>query len=359
MSLSKFSETAVLISFLFATIIFVQPLAAQERTKSFQVNSGGTLTLSTNPGNITLTTWNKKEISVEIKGLDDDDLDEVEITQNGNEINISYDGSSGWSDDADFYINLPSVFNVNLKTTGGDIKIKNALEGMVKCSTAGGNINTSDIKGAVKLNTSGGDIETGDISGELNLNTQGGNITVGKVNNGAATVNTMGGNINISDVSSNLKAKTYGGNIKIGNVGGDANVTTFGGNINLDKVTGSAEMNTYGGNISLKSASGKVDAKTQGGNLTLKNITGSIDAFTAGGNILVELIPSGTEKSSIKTSAGEIELLFPGTQKRQLKRKLNTMDGVTSRIITKSIPILKRNHITLTKIKTKLTLYIF
>ena len=248
-------KTIKLIMFSIGMMILLSSVAAaqknkdrsgEESTKSFSVDKGGKLVVNVNPGDIVVSTSSKNEVTIRIRGLDRDDLNDVEMKQSGNAVYVTY--NSDWGSDGEFYINVPSQFNVELKTTAGDIKVTGNLYGDAYINTQGGDIKTQNIKGKAKINTQGGDVTLGDIDGSLYVNTMGGEIRIGSIRGDYADVNTMGGEIHIKDVSSGIKAKTMGGDITLGNIGGDATVTTFGGNITLDKVSGSATMETYGGN---------------------------------------------------------------------------------------------------------------
>lgn len=310
--------------FLFAanSHIYSSAKEVQENTKSFKVDKGGQLVVNVSPGEINVSVWDKNEVFIKVIGLDEDDLKSVKMNKSGNTVTIKYGGEWGWSDDAEYYFTIPKEFSLDLKTSGGNITLKDDIKGEVEMSTAGGNVKLKSVIGNVKVSTSGGEITTGNVNGRLYLSTMGGNIRVGTITGGEAKVSTMGGNIQVDGADSNLEVKTYGGNIRIGNIGGDASVTTFGGNISLDKVSGSAEMSTYGGNLYLKGATGKVKAKTMGGNISLKDVTGSINASTAAGDVYVELNPSGGGSSSLTTSAGELELCIPATAKATIEARI-------------------------------------
>lgn len=282
--------------------------------KSFTVGKGGKLTVNVSPGELTIKTWNQNKVEIKADGFDKRDIENIDITQNGNDIKIKYESEFGWGGDGDFVITVPEQYNIDLRTTSGDLLIKGNLTGYAKASTMGGDISVKDIKGNVDLSTQGGDIRTGDLEGVIMLNTMGGDIQTGKLNGKDAQIYTMGGEINIKSSSSDIKTKTYGGDIQIGDVGGSVDLVTYGGNIKVNTVGGNAKLETYGGNLFLNGANGEVLAKTNGGNINLKNITGSVEARTMAGDISLELNPSGS-KSSISTNTGEIELFLPSDAK--------------------------------------------
>lgn len=281
------------------------------RTKSFNVAKGGTLEVTVDGGDIRISVWEKNEVYVKAEGIYDEDLDHLKMTQSGNDVRVELRNRWGSHGHARFDITVPSQYNANLHTAGGDIELRGTLNGTVKGSTSGGNVTLGNITGGkVDMSTSGGDMRTGDIQADVTLHTSGGNIELGSVG-GEVNVSTSGGDIDVKSVGKSLKANTSGGNIDIGDVGGEAKVSTSGGDIKVRKVSGSASLNTSGGNIELGSASGYVKAHTSGGNLNLENITGSIDGSTSGGDVVAELRPSGKGKSKLSSSGGEITLSIP------------------------------------------------
>jgi len=288
------------------------------RTKSFSVEKGGRFELTTRSGDVRITPWSKNEVNVTAEGIDDEDLDRLKMTQSGNTVRVDFRPRSSWGgwdgDQIRFDISVPADFNVQMKTSGGDLEVMGSINGRIEGSTSGGDINLDNVAGTVDMSTSGGDIKVGDIKGNVDLNTSGGNITLRKVD-GEAKVKTSGGDIRVESVGKRLEARTSGGDIEIGDVGGEANVSTAGGDVKVKKVSGGAKLKTSGGDIILSGASGTVEAGTAGGDIDLTNITGSIEAKTAGGDIKAELIPSGKGGSELVTAGGNIRLAVPENAK--------------------------------------------
>ncbi|PKL90089.1 MAG: hypothetical protein CVV23_01735 [Ignavibacteriae bacterium HGW-Ignavibacteriae-2] len=292
-----------------ATFVFAEQ---QGITKSYKVSKGVTLDVSVNPGDIIIKSWDKNEISFNSKDMDANDWRNVEFKEIDNTLYFNFRPKKGWGN---FTFFVPSVTHLRLRTTNGDIELKNKITGDVDLRTSGGDLITNEIQGRLTASTSGGDIHLGDISGPINVNTSGGDIIIGSVSGNNAEVNTMGGDIQIIGTEGNLNAKTYGGDITIGDIGGNAFVTTFGGDVELKNVSGKAIMETYGGDISLLSANGHVSAETKGGDISLKNVKGSLDAKTSGGSIYAELDPAHSGQSNLKSANGQIELRLSPSSK--------------------------------------------
>jgi len=323
--------TGVLFTILF--LLTLDCLAQRDRdkefvtTKSFSVSKGGMLDISVNGGDIHITPWDKNEVLIKIRGIDDEDLEDVSMTLDGkNTVRIDDNSTDDWLGDARFDINVPSHFDLDLRTNSGLIDIQGSLSGKVRGMTSAGDVRLGNITGTVDMNTSGGNIRSGEIQGNLLLKTSGGDIRVGTVT-GEADVNTSGGNIQMENIKKTLWARTSGGDIVIGDVGGEATISTSGGNIVVGKVSGSAKLSTSGGDIDLQGASGSVRAKTSGGNVRLLNITGSIDAKTGGGDVEAELIPSGKGGSRLSTASGVITLFLPSSAKTTIDARIRVDGG--------------------------------
>ncbi len=297
------------------------------RTKSFTVSKGGTLEISTGVGDVHIKPWDKNEVVVTVDGLDDEELQRVKMTQNGNTVRVSFRPSWGsHSGHVLFEASVPAQFNLDMNTSGGDITIAGTMNGKIDGSTAGGDIKIGTITGGpVEMSTSGGDIEAGNMQGDGRLKTAGGDIKVGAVN-GTLEVATSGGDITVESVAKSLEAKTAGGDIQIGDVGGEARVSTSGGGISVGKVSGKVTMSTAGGDLELKGASGRVVARTSGGDVRLRGVTGSIEAKTAGGEVDAELVPSGKGDSKLTSAGGNIRLAVPENAKVTIEATIR-IDG--------------------------------
>ncbi|MGE5457185.1 MAG: DUF4097 family beta strand repeat-containing protein [Methanococcaceae archaeon] len=288
------------------------------KTERFKVKAGEFLEVNLNVADVEITTSNENEVAVEIPEMNEEERDNLKITQSGSAVRVSM--MDGW-DDLTFRIKIPEAFSINVRLQSGSISVNGDLRGEVKVATAGGDIRLSSVTGRVDVNTMGGEIATGNINGDVILNTSGGDISMGNIE-GEGEIKTMGGEIRLKNVTKRLSARTYGGDIQIGRIGGDADVSTYGGEINVQNVEGRAHLYTAGGDIVLAGSSGKVDMKTNGGNLTLKNITGSINGSTSSGDVTLEMDPKGKGESRINTSAGTITLLVPASAKANIEARI-------------------------------------
>jgi DUF4097 and DUF4098 domain-containing protein YvlB len=303
-----------------ACIAPAAPADGGDRTKTFPVGKGGTLDVTIRGGNIIINPWDRDEVRVSIRDLDDDEDPGITVSRSGTTVTVeTRDGSA---DDFTLEISVPSRFDVRLQSSSGDIEINGPLTGRLRGKTGGGNVRLGNLGGTIEMRTSGGDITSGEIGGDLDLNTSGGDISMGTVS-GNATVTTSGGDITVTSVGKKIRATSSGGNITIGDVGGEATATTSGGDITAGSVAGSASLATAGGNVMLRGATGNVRASSAGGDLQLENITGTLEGATAGGNIVAVLTPAKNGRSRLTTAGGDIRLVVPEGAKATINARIH------------------------------------
>jgi DUF4097 and DUF4098 domain-containing protein YvlB len=246
----------------------------QVTLRTFDVESGETLWLDTDFGQVTVRGDGGSEVVVTvIKAIDDVSESEAEeffdrfdldFDQSSDGISIEgeYEGKSNWGRRNRLHI----IYEISVPHTD-DVEVE----------TAGGSITAEYIRGEVELNTAGGSITSIDIDGPLSV-------------------------------------ETAGGSIKAENIGGDAELQTAGGSITARDVRGSVEAETSGGSITVENAEGDVEAETSGGSITLTGIQGTANAETSGGSITAELTRGPDGPMTLETSAGSITLrLTEGT----------------------------------------------
>jgi hypothetical protein len=220
--------------------------------------------------------------------------------------------------DARYTLHVPSNFNLDLDTSGGDVSA-HGLTGEVKVDTSGGDLNFGQIHGEIHADTSGGDITVKDCDGTTDLDTSGGRIEVtggrGKLN-----VDTSGGNVTVLNRVGDTKVESSGGKLRLGSINGKLSAETSGGSVSAilpSPVAGDVRLETSGGNITV---------------LTPANAALTIDAETSAGRVRSDLpiSRSSTESDSLKgtlngggtklvlrSSAGSIEIVSADKQTAQ------------------------------------------
>ena len=279
-------------------------------SESFSVSPGGTLTVDVEGADIVISEA-AGSVTVNVKGMKEEWSQWLDISQTADGVLVKFDPEKRIRvrETIVFEIGVPTEFNIDAESAGGDITVTDGIRGTVDVETAGGDITLEGkVAGAVVCETSGGDIEVADVEGELSLSTAGGDIEVGNVT-GNAEVETSGGDIEIQSVQGDLDASTSGGDIRADRVSGDASVQTAGGDLKLGTIGGNLEAGTAGGDIDVMGVNGTTEAGTAGGDLNLEKLGGEFEASTVGGDVLVSL--TGSYPGEMSTIGGEVILLLP------------------------------------------------
>ena len=213
---------------------------------------------------------------------------------------------------AEFDIKLPARFNLDVETQGGDVGVEGALKGEARLTTAGGDIQTTDISGPVRVETAGGSISMGNLGARAEIRTAGGDIHAGNIG-GDATIETSGGGIVVGQAEGTLRAETAGGDVVIAGAAGQVTASTAGGQIQVGPTGGSVRVETAGGSIRLQGARGRVVADTAGGSIDLLQLGAGVRANTSAGRILAEFDASAKTfaASQLETSMGDVYVYLP------------------------------------------------
>ncbi len=309
-------------------LIFLLPIAVTlggdlDFRESFKVTPGGTFNLLSDYGEVEIKVWDKNEVLVLGEGISDKNSAGFTADQRGNSIFIVFKSNTRWSDGIRFIVTIPSYFNLNINTAGGDITILNNVTGSHVLFTAGGDIQTKNITGDLDASTSGGEINLGTISGKTKAKTAGGDIKVVDIA-GEASLLTSGGNIVAGNFGANAKLGTAGGDIQVNSVSGNASLKTSGGNVNAKLLKGSGELVTAGGSIVVNSALGKLIAKTSGGEISVKNLGTDAEIKTAAGDIKITFSATNTGRVKVNNSAGDVVLYLPSNIRASLTGRVSS-----------------------------------
>ncbi|EQD50019.1 conserved hypothetical protein, secreted, partial [mine drainage metagenome] len=163
-----------------------------------------------------------------------------------------------------FTIEVPRDYPVDLRTSGGDIGVR-------------------DLNASVHAASSGGDISIAGVAGKIGLHTAGGDIQV-KNDNGAANMSSAGGDIDIADSTGALDLRTGGGDIRLRNDTGKIQGFTAGGGV-------WARLRANDG-VSFSSGGGDIDV------LLPRNVGAALDARSNGGSLTSEFPLSTTRIKS-------------------------------------------------------------
>jgi len=264
--------------------------------KTFSVSKGELLELSASVGNIKVTTWDKDELYVKIIGNDraEDKIKfSFEETSSGVEIRAEKRGNDwfNWGSGLklNFEIRLPSTFDTELKTSGGNVYV-------------------SDLSGNNDIRTSGGDVTTTDVNGKLVIKTSGGKIVVDK-HEGVAELSTSGGDIDVKSHVGDLEASTSGGDVELNVASGKIKASTSGGDMRV-AYKGQNEgisLGTSGGDIKLllpEDFAAELECKTSGGRV--KNELRTTKVYRDKKSVLEAEVNGGGNLVRARTSGGDI-----------------------------------------------------
>jgi hypothetical protein len=294
--------------------------------RNFNVRPGGTISIDADVGDIKINAGGSN-VSVDVirrakvssRAQADEIFKDYDLTfaQEGNDVRIRarYNHPTSWFHwntdlDVHFVVSVPSQYNVDLTTAGGDIVVSD-LGGAVHAKTSGGDVSLGRIAGLVDAHTSGGDVSMTGSQSPAMLSTSGGDIKVGDAA-GSLTVKTSGGSIDVRRSQSDLKAHTSGGSIDIGDAGGAIDASTSGGSIHARlsrQPRGDSRLSTSGGGITITvppNAALDVDAHTSGGDVASDvplTILGKREESTLNGKM-----NGGGPKLVLRSSGGDIHL---------------------------------------------------
>lgn len=291
---------------LFAAITTASAKDDPYRVETFSVTNGGTVTVRTSGGSISVTGTTGNEARVEmtvrkngrVLTPSDTDLSNYTITirKDGNNILASAERKSGsgniWSgynnESVSFTVFVPAAYSSNLNTSGGSIRVSN-LTGTQRVNTSGGSLTFENLSGDIRGRTSGGSIEAEGVRGPFD-------------------VSTSGGSIRIKDADGAMVVKTSGGSIRIENARGSVSGHTSGGSITAEfiTVTGPIDLGTSGGSVSvtLPETLG-FDLDARGGRVVTSDLAfrGTTDTNRMSGSV-----NGGGVSVRLRTSAGTLRI---------------------------------------------------
>jgi len=288
----------IFISTLFLTTNFIAKDLELLKEKSFSVVPGQKLIVKTDLGDITIKTWNSNEVLISIYG-DEDARRKMEFSFDQDDEGVKVIGEKQGSHffswfkgvDLKYEVKVPTNFNLDLKTSGGDLVAKN-IEGDFNFKTSGGDIYLKNADGNLNAVTSGGDITLYSFSGNAEVSTSGGDIEV-DADNGNVIASTSGGDILLKASNGEIKAKTSGGDITLDYSGNNLGINLY----------------TSGGDIDAKLPSNldaDVDIKTSGGDLISNFSQNKMSKISK--SKLVGKFNNGGNTLKLKTSGGDIKV---------------------------------------------------
>ena len=184
-------------------------------------------------GEIEVETTEGEESNITVDG-DERLLEEVEITQDGNRVVVTYRGKGKFG----FSLSpFTLVFGAN------DLRVRATVPhgAGVKIKTASADTELEGHFGPLGVNSVSGDVSVhGEVAGDANLKTVSGDAELEKVD-GDVSAQTVSGDVRVGPVAGSAEAKTVSGDIRFDAVvAGDVRFTSISGDVEIGIAEGSA-----------------------------------------------------------------------------------------------------------------------
>ena len=298
--------------------------------KSYDVKSGGSLTVLSEFGAIEIQTAEQEKVEVVVtKESKSKSVEAVEkmladfqlaFEQEGSDVHIrgtfKHDREHWWKQfklaKIHFSITVPQQYNIDLNTLSSDISVAN-LTGGVRVRTSGGSLRFRSITGTVLGHTSGGSIEAVDVKGDVQVRTSGGSLRLGAIQ-GFVSGRTSGGSIKAVDCNGGTDVRTSGGGIWLGGISKNVTARTSGGSIQAVMKTqplSECNLRTSGGAIActlIPDVAVDLEAKASGGRVSTDFAVESTIQGKVPQNRLEGSINGGGPLLKLRTSGGNIHL---------------------------------------------------
>lgn len=269
-----------------ALVVAASPAAADfHLERRLALSPGGTFTLDSDLGSVSVTGDSSSGVVVTVTASDDKLADRLDIqfSASGNSATVTArrrDASAfhlfgdGFRGRVEFVVHVPRATRIDVRTGGGSIHAV-ALAGPAQVHTSGGSLVVEDIDKDVDATTSGGSIRAQHVRGRV-------------------TMHTSGGSIDADDVRGDMDASTSGGTIQVREAGGRVDAHTSGGSVNVAFARGNnrgGDLSTSGGGVRAEidpKVALSIDAGTSGGGVTADvpvTVHGSISGHALQGDL--------------------------------------------------------------------------
>jgi DUF4097 and DUF4098 domain-containing protein YvlB len=255
--------------------------------RTFTVSPGGSLVVDADGASIRVsgTDSNQVVVRMRVSGPEKElDAMTLDATQSNNVVtatmrrkkNDGWFNWGSWSSDSTIEVTVPKRFEVNVRTGGGSIDLKDTV-GSVKLNTSGGDITARNLDGTVGLRTSGGTISADKVRGDLDAHTSGGDVRLLNID-GRISGHTSGGSVRVSLAGANrgISATTSGGDVELllpKDTTGNISASTGGGNIRTDLPVTTRVLKETHLEGTINGGGQPIEARTSGGSIRLRPTT--------------------------------------------------------------------------------------
>lgn len=271
---------------------YAQSPESLDLQKTFSVQPGGRLVMDVDLGEIEIRTGESSQVQIEVvrrlgraaQTTAAELLREHEISfdRQDNDVIIRsrYKGKRFrfWGRNGiqvRYLVLVPPVFDLDLKSSGGGIKV-------------------GDVRGDVRARSSGGGLNLGRIDGPLFADSSGGGIQLESCN-GKAEIHSSGGGINVAAGAGDMIVESSGGSVKIVQYNGRLNAQSGGGDVAVSEINGSVDASSSGGSVSVAfkgQPTRDCRLHSSGGGVAVEfddAVAVNIDAVASGGRVVNEL----------------------------------------------------------------------
>ncbi|MGH7740907.1 MAG: DUF4097 family beta strand repeat-containing protein [Candidatus Eiseniibacteriota bacterium] len=176
---------APLISALSLSIVLAAPAFADEWNRSFPVSGTAALSVESNDGRVTITSWDKPEIAIHVtsSGWKLDSQVALDAVKTGSRVDLTarvpntiefFMFTNHW---LHIEVSVPRHTDVEARTSDGAVTLER-IEGTVHAKSGDGHIEATDLKGDIELRTGDGGIEARGLDGRLTASSGDGRIQV-------------------------------------------------------------------------------------------------------------------------------------------------------------------------------------
>lgn len=196
--------------------------AQQKITKTFTVQPGATVTVTSDYGPITVRPSMGAAAQVVVNATLHSNKVEIDANQSGNRVDVRthfLQPSNATDGAVDYDLQVPSSASLVVRTANGAVKVQN-------------------INGDISADSDTGGVEVRDaMNGHVHVRTMSGPITLANINNGHVELTSVSGEVTLNNASGSLvSASTNGSAIHFAgdcNGGGEYTLATHSGNIDV------------------------------------------------------------------------------------------------------------------------------
>jgi hypothetical protein len=218
--------------------------AASRIEKNLKLESGGRFILSSSGGDVTLSgsAESGAHVTIESNRSDLENLFEFQFLEEPGAVRVVANRRGPAYEVKNlhlhFEVEVPKQTNLELRTGGGDVKVRGIM-GDTNLHTSGGDLELTDLKGKLEAETSGGDIKLRQLTGDMRVKTSGGDIRIEGAS-GRVDAHTSGGDVEARFAPGNGRGgeiETSGGEIRVAldpAINLDLDASTSGGEVKSD-----------------------------------------------------------------------------------------------------------------------------